>query len=115
LHCGACGACSSPDDMMVLYNTKTFITSKMTKCSIKFSMPAVLGGTHDLEALRKCLYEENITLNDTNSFNPNPLAGPGPSCMDCWTDDIQCDAVHCKLQCIRKFFDPNNNGKFEVS
>ena len=43
LHCGACGACSQPDDLMVLHDTKTFITTKMTKCSIKFSMPEILG------------------------------------------------------------------------
>lgn len=118
LHCGACGACSQPDDLMVLHDTKTFITTKMTKCSIKFSMPEILGGTHDLDALTECLRNEGITFNETNSFRWDSrlqAGGPGLSCMDCWTDDIQCDAVHCKLDCIRKFFDPNNNGKYEVS
>ena len=109
LHCGACGACSSPDDLMVIWDTKAYITTKMTKCSSSFAMPKFLGGTHDLDALRTCLDEENITFDNSRSFfGPN-----GPTCMDCWTDDIQCDSNHCKLDCISKFIDPNNNGKYQ--
>ena len=108
LHCGACGACSSPSDMMVLWQTKDYITTKMTKCSIKFSMPKILGGTHNLDDLKRCLREENITFDDAVTFGKG-----GPTCMDCWTDNIECDAVHCKLECIRKFFDPTNDGKYE--
>ncbi len=76
----------------------------MTKCSIKFSMPTFLGGTHDLTLLRECLTEQNITFDETRTFGgPN-----GPTCMDCWTDDIMCDSNHCKLDCINKFFNPHN-------
>ena len=109
LHCGSCSACSGPDDLMVIYDTKTYITSKMTKCSTPFAMPRFLGGTHDLDTLRTCLVEQNITFGTKSRFD----GLTGPTCMDCWTDDIQCDAVHCKWACISKFIDPHNNGKYE--
>ena len=33
--------------------------------------------------------------------------------MDCWTDNIMCDANQCKWHCIEKFFDPDNDGNYE--
>ena len=44
LHCGKCAACSSPKDLMVIYNTRKDITTHMTKCSTSFAKPKASGG-----------------------------------------------------------------------
>eukprot|EP00947_MAST-08B_sp_MAST-8B-sp1_P002877 g2877.t1 len=109
LHCGKCSACSSPKDMQVLQDTRTFITTKMTKCSTAFAKPSWLGGHGDLAKLRACLVAENITFSNDRRFGD---AETGPTCMDCWTDNIMCDSNACKLSCISKFIDPTNKGNF---
>ena len=106
LHCGMCSACSSPSDLMVIYNTRKNITTQMTKCSTAFAKPKILGGSHDLDELRACLRAHGITFSDV------PFGENGPTCMDCWTDNIMCDSNQCKWDCIEKFFDPNNDGKY---
>ena len=108
LHCGKCAACSSPEDLMVIYNTRNNITTQMTKCSTAFAKPKILGGSHDLDALRACLREQGITFSETNPFG----SPEGPTCMDCWTDNIMCDSNQCKWHCIEKFFHPDNDGNY---
>jgi hypothetical protein len=111
LHCGACGACSSLHDAEVMFNTRSNITSVMTACSAQFAKPIVLGGTQNLDDLRSCLVAGGIDFTTSASVTWRE-AESKPSCMDCWTDNIQCDAVNCKLNidCIKKFFNATNPG-----
>eukprot|EP00941_MAST-03F_sp_MAST-3F-sp1_P004774 g4774.t1 len=108
LHCGKCSACSHPDDMKVLYNTRHNITTDLTACSTKFARPELLNGDHSLSHLKQCMRESGVTFDDTRRFSgPN-----GPNCMECWTDNIMCDVVQCwsNPDCLKKFIDPTNPG-----
>lgn len=111
VHCGQCAACSRPSDVRVLYDTRTFITTRMTRCATEFAKPKFLGGNRDLDALRACLLEANIPFDDTDASR---FGAYGPTCMDCWTDNIMCDAAQCSTNpdCIEKFIDPSNTGAF---
>eukprot|EP00294_Goniomonas_avonlea_P017680 CAMPEP_0114559102 /NCGR_PEP_ID=MMETSP0114-20121206/10744_1 /TAXON_ID=31324 /ORGANISM="Goniomonas sp, Strain m" /LENGTH=136 /DNA_ID=CAMNT_0001744553 /DNA_START=401 /DNA_END=811 /DNA_ORIENTATION=- len=84
----------------------------MTACAAAFAKPKLFGGNQDLDVLRGCLRAAGVDF----STDGRAWASPSnkPSCMDCWTDNIQCDAVNCKtnLDCIKKFFDPTNSGAF---
>ena len=113
LHCGRCGACSNLHDMNVIDSTKKFITTKMTGCATAFAKPKLLSGHQDLGILEDCLRASGIDFSTDRRAWPTPNVGK-PSCMQCWTDNIQCDAVNCKtnLGCIKKFFDPDNDGDF---
>ena len=62
LHCGKCSACSAPSDMQVLQDTRTYITTALTRCSVKFAEPSFLGGHRNLTLLRACIRKENITF-----------------------------------------------------
>ena len=95
LHCGRCGACSNRHDMGVIDSTKTFITTKMTACATAFAKPQLLNGHQDVGILEDCLRAGGIDFSTDSRAWP-PLAADGkPSCMQCWTDNIQCDAVNC--------------------
>jgi hypothetical protein len=115
LHCGKCSACSHPDDIKVLFDTRKSITADMTKCAADFAKPNLLGGHQNLDKLVECLHKAKITFNNTRRFNDGTNGGNGPTCMECWTDNIMCDASQCSTNpsCIKKFFDPSNNGAFE--
>ena len=80
----------------------------MTNCSTAFAKPKWMGGDPDLAKLRSCLKGAGISFSTDRPFG----GGSGPTCMDCWTDDIMCDANKCKLACIGKFLNPNNTGDF---
>eukprot|EP01135_Chromosphaera_perkinsii_P011288 Nk52_evm69s2367 gene=Nk52_evmTU69s2367 len=115
LHCGQCAACSNLHDMEVIYRTRNDITTHMTKCASDFAKPKIFGGHQNLQKLRSCLIDAGINFStDQRSWKIDERHSK-PSCMDCWTDNIQCDSVNCKLEpdCIKKFFDPTNSGKFE--
>lgn len=116
VHCGKCAACSSPSDVRVLYSTRHFITTEMTKCAAKFAKPKLLGGDHNLDHLRACLTNASITFDNTRRFvDPSGRKGDiGPTCMECWTDNIMCDSTQCATDphCIEKFIRPNNTGAF---
>ena len=137
IHCGKCAACSRPADVRVLYSTRRFITTEMTRCAAKFAKPSILGGDHDLTHLRTCLLAANISFDNTVRFDGGDTnratgsrddqghdqghdrgdrgnLGNGPTCMDCWTDNIMCDSVQCCTDpsCIAKFIDPHNTGAF---
>jgi hypothetical protein len=114
VHCGKCSACSRPQDVQVLYDTRHFITTEMTRCAAKFAKPSILGGDHNLDHLRACLYAANITFDNTRRFATPTNQGHGPTCMECWTDNIMCDSTQCNTNpsCIEKFINPNNTGAF---
>ena len=109
VHCGRCAACSHPSDVRVLYDTRRFITTEMTRCAAKFAKPSILGGDRSLADLRKCFRDAKISFDEARRF-----AGSGPTCMECWTDNIQCDSSQCSTDpsCIAKFINPNNTGAF---
>ena len=114
LHCGRCAACSNLHDLDVLNRTKAFITTKVTACSTEFAKPAFLGGHRNLTVLQQCLENATITFSTDRRSWPESTSQDSPSCMDCWTDNIMCDAVQCKWtpDCILKFLDPKNSGDF---
>ena len=114
IHCGKCSACSRPSDVRVLYNTRHTITTDMTRCAAKFAKPKIFGGDPSLQDLKKCLRLANITFDDTIKWNTSTNQGNGPTCMECWTDNIQCDSTQCNTNpsCIEKFINPNNTGAF---
>lgn len=114
VHCGKCSACSSPADVRVLYSTRHFITTEMTRCAAKFAKPPILGGDPNLTHLKACLVDANITFDDTVRFETGENSGHGPTCMECWTDNIMCDSTQCNTNpsCILKFFNPHNTGAF---
>lgn len=114
IHCGKCSACSRPKDVQVLYDTRHFITTEMTRCAAKFAKPSILGGDNNLDHLRECLYKANITFDNKIRLKTLTNNGNGPTCMDCWTDNIMCDSTQCNTNpsCIEKFINPNNTGAF---
>ena len=112
LHCGQCAACSNLHDLSVLDRTKKYITSNMTACSTAFAKPKFLGGHQNVTKLIQCLHESAIDFSSDGRSWKEP-AGKS-TCMDCWTDNIQCDSVQCKLDpdCILKFLNPHNSGDY---
>mmetsp|Transcript_35195 Transcript_35195/g.58308 ORF Transcript_35195/g.58308 Transcript_35195/m.58308 type:complete len:304 (+) Transcript_35195:70-981(+) len=109
LHCGTCAACSNSQDLFVLNSTRTFITVSVTKCATAYARPSWMGGHRDVKRLAECLVAEGI------AFTQHSLAQSAPACMDCWTDNVACDAVNCitNIDCLWKFFDPSNEGALE--
>ena len=114
VHCGACAACSHPDDVRVLYTTRHTITTDMTRCAAKFAKPSFFGGDHNLVHLRECLESAGITFDYKRRFVTPANHGDGPSCFDVWADNIMCDSTQCNTNpsCIAKFINPNNTGAF---
>eukprot|EP00746_Dinoflagellata_sp_MGD_P037892 gnl/MRDRNA2_/MRDRNA2_191067_c0_seq1.p1 gnl/MRDRNA2_/MRDRNA2_191067_c0~~gnl/MRDRNA2_/MRDRNA2_191067_c0_seq1.p1 ORF type:complete len:358 (+),score=61.64 gnl/MRDRNA2_/MRDRNA2_191067_c0_seq1:76-1149(+) len=100
LHCGKCAACSSKTDIAVLARTREWITEVMTRVSTKFAAP---WGHHKLPRLSKDLFDLEMNFSMTRNHGDDY-----PSCMECWTDNIMCDSMTCKEDCIMKFFDPAN-------
>ena len=110
LHCGACGACSTRHDVAVLHDTADFATAVITRCATAYAKPTWLGGHRDLVQLRACLVTASVNFSDDWRAWADPSAAP--SCIDCWTDNIDCDADQCALEpaCLRKFIDPSHQG-----
>lgn len=111
LHCGACGACSMPSDIKILYDTRHDITDNMTECSTEFALSndnpfAVPQTRGDLE---KCLIGKGIAF--STDGRASELCGQ-PTCMDCWVDNILHDKVLCATFCINKFGNSSNAGDF---
>ena len=75
----------------------------MTKCAADFAKPNLLGGHQNLDKLVECLHKAKITFNNTRRFNDGTNGGNGPTCMECWTDNIMCDASQCSTNpsCIK--------------
>lgn len=96
LHCGSCGHCSNEADIQTLFDTRSTITKDMTACSIRYALPAWLGGHNDRRILEACLTGANVPIRFT------------PSCMKVWLDDIDCAVKSCKLACWTNFLPWNN-------
>jgi hypothetical protein len=74
LHCGACGACSTWDDLKLEWSTRDTISELANDCAKK----GLFGG-HD--AITECLM--------------HPSIGWGYECATCWMEDIVCTKEHC--------------------
>lgn len=101
LHCGACSACSSRQDIEILSRTRQWITEVMTKVSTKFAAP---WGHKNVTRLMNDLDKVDIPFSRTRWDGRTDL----PSCMDVWADNIMCDAMTCKSDCWAKFFSSRN-------
>eukprot|EP00320_Phaeocystis_rex_P020804 CAMPEP_0119072646 /NCGR_PEP_ID=MMETSP1178-20130426/58501_1 /TAXON_ID=33656 /ORGANISM="unid sp, Strain CCMP2000" /LENGTH=341 /DNA_ID=CAMNT_0007054671 /DNA_START=153 /DNA_END=1175 /DNA_ORIENTATION=- len=107
LHCGACAACSTLHDLHVLNSSKAFATVRVTECATAFAKPTWLGGHRNKAKLAACLVDAGIGFSQNGSAWAQPV--DRPTCMDCWIDNVACDAVACvnNPDCIRRFFDPS--------
>ena len=73
-HCGACGQCSTWQDLRLQYTTRTYLAKESARCARKSLI-------YGRDAVHSCLQEEPIGLSD--------------KCAECWTDDIICARSHC--------------------
>ena len=107
LHCGACAACSTLHDLEVLNASKAFATVRVTRCATAYAKPSWMGGHRDVAKLAACLADADIGFSTDGGAWAEPAGKP--TCMDCWTDNVACDAVACVTNpdCIKKFFDPD--------
>jgi hypothetical protein len=99
VHCGNCSMCSAMADTAVIAGTRKWITEEMTYVASKFAAPWGYG-FDNVSRLHEALTQIGFNLS-TSSSRPEL-----PSCMDCWTDNIMCDAAQCKAKCWTKFFNP---------
>ena len=93
VHCGACGHCSTADDIAIMKNTKETLTKTATRC-------AYHGLIFGAKAVDTCL-EKNI--------------GFTPDCASCWSANVRCTIKNCVFNCIKSTVlkEPNNsNDKF---
>ncbi|KAL7546304.1 hypothetical protein ACHAWF_009633 [Thalassiosira exigua] len=75
LHCGACGACSTWDNLIAEWFTRDNMAALANECAKE----ALFGGGDD--ALTACLMKPEI--------------GFGLECAVCWQVDILCTKAHC--------------------
>jgi hypothetical protein len=91
LHCGACGACSSWENLIIEYTTRNTISELANECA-KFRV----GGDN---AITECLKA--------------PAIGFGAECAQCWMQDIVCTRKHCAFIFLRSQI-TRNVGNFDV-
>lgn len=93
VHCGACGACSNWENLIVEYTTRNNMAALASECA----KTALFGGGDD--ALTECLMEPDI--------------GFGHECAVCWMEDILCTRDNCVFIYLQSQM-INNVGNFEV-
>ncbi|KAL7450668.1 hypothetical protein ACHAWC_002549 [Mediolabrus comicus] len=74
LHCGACAACSTWENLVIQYTTRNNLADSANKCAIR----GFLGGQ---DAITECIKE--------------PAIGFTGQCAECWSEDIVCTREHC--------------------
>lgn len=88
VHCGACGECSTMNDMEIMARTRNTLTDTTTKCAFR----TFFGRGPVFNCMKK-------------------KVGFTPECTDCWVNNIQCTFSACKFTCIKtKMFGHGNNG-----
>ncbi|KAL7518112.1 hypothetical protein ACHAWX_002973 [Stephanocyclus meneghinianus] len=92
LHCGACGACSSWENLIIEYTTRNTMAKLANECA-KVSL---FGGD---DAITECLM--------------TPEIGFEPTCAQCWMEDIVCTREHCAFIFLQSQM-INNVGNFAV-
>jgi len=93
VHCGACGACSSWENLVVEWTTRNNMAALANECA----QEALFGGGDD--ALTECLM--------------HPSIGFGYECAVCWMEDILCTKDHCAFIFLQSQM-INNVGNFAV-
>lgn len=93
LHCGACGACSSWDNLIVEYVTRDKMASLANECA----KGALFKGGDD--ALTECLMSDDIGFEE--------------ECAICWSEDILCTKQNCAFIFLQAQM-INNVGNFAV-
>ena len=73
-HCGACGQCSTWQDLRLQYTTRNYLAKEAARCAKK---SLVFGR----DAVHECLMEAPIGFSD--------------ECATCWTKDIMCARSNC--------------------
>ena len=91
----------------MLNASKAFATVRVTRCATAYAKPSWMGGHRDVAKLAACLADADIGFSTDGGAWAEPAGKP--TCMDCWTDNVACDAVACVTNpdCIKKFFDPD--------
>lgn len=92
LHCGACGACSNWENLIIEYTTRNNMAALANKCAMR----GLFGGE---EEINNCLMEPEI--------------GFTGQCARCWTEDIVCTKKHCSFIFLQSQI-TNNVGNFAV-
>lgn len=92
LHCGACGACSSWENLIIEYETRNTISELANDCA-KVSL---FNGD---DAITECLMKPEI--------------GFEAGCAQCWMEDIVCTREHCGFIFLQSQM-INNVGNFAV-
>ena len=93
VHCGACGACSSWQNLIIQHSTRLTINEHASSCA----KDALFGGGED--AITECLMKPEI--------------GFGEDCAICWMEDIVCTTKNCALIFLQSQM-INNVGNFAV-
>lgn len=73
IHCGACGSCSTWNDLMVYWNTRSTLKYLSQECAKK----SLVGGVESVQACNR----------DSIGFTEE--------CAWCWTEDELCAKSHC--------------------
>lgn len=92
LHCGACGACSTWDNLITEYTTRNNMAALANKCAMR----GFFGGEDEITA---CIME--------------PAIGFTGQCALCWTEDIVCAKKHCSFIFLQSQI-TNSVGNFAV-
>ena len=89
LHCGACGACSTWENLRIEWATRNYLAAESARCAKK----SLLGGQ---EAVTSCLEQPPITFQG--------------ECAKCWTRAIECTKKNCAFIFLQsQLMDTANN------
>jgi len=94
LHCGACGACSSWDNLIVEFSTRNTMSELANQCA----QEALFGGGEN-DIITQCLMKPEIGFDE--------------QCATCWMEDILCVKDHCAFIFLQSQM-INNVGNFAV-
>ncbi|KAK1739929.1 hypothetical protein QTG54_009688 [Skeletonema marinoi] len=92
VHCGACGACSNWENLIIEYTTRNNMATLANKCAMR----GLFGGRDETT---KCITE--------------PAIGFTGQCALCWTEDIVCTKKHCSYMFLQSQI-TNSVGNFAV-
>jgi hypothetical protein len=92
LHCGACGACSTWENLIIEYTTRNIMAALANKCAMR----GLIGGQ---DGITKCIMEPPIGLTG--------------QCAVCWAEDIVCTKKNCAFIFLQSQI-TNNVANFAV-
>ena len=96
VHCGACGACSSWQNMAIQYSTRMTLASLSQACAQESLFQK---GDEKEDGITNCLME--------------PTIGFDEECAVCWMEDIVCTVNNCAYIYLQSLM-INNIGNFRV-